>query len=739
MSRTRVLVCGANFGRFHAVAVRARPETYELAGVLTRGSDAARAWAAELGVPFHTDPEELPGDIDIACVAVGSAISGGRGTELAARLMARGIHVLQEHPLHLDEFTASLRLAREHGVQFRVASQYPHLTAVRRFVAAADRLRAGRKVTFADLACPVHLLQPAIAITGAALGGLRPWELTAFPALPDHPFRVLQGRLAGVPLTVRVHHELNPADRDNHALLWPRVTVGTDGGVLTLADLHGPVLWHPRLHADRDGDGRFVLGDGAAEKDRNAGGRFAPPSRTTEHLDLPPATTLAPAPHASFRDVFDHAWPEAIAVTLDALRTAAADGTDVLRAAQFDLTVCRIWSRTAELLGPPRLIRPGRPRPLAAEALVGAENGRDALSTHPVAGAARPDTAARPTPDGPESSARSSDPRSPAPDEWAGSASPHEEGTAEAAPRPSAAGPGGGQAAVSEAVGRGPRSVPGAGRSGASGPGGITLDPAAPGEGSPAPTPSPAYESSAEFFDLVAESHTASSSAPAVIAALAEIDPSAGPVLDLGAGTGLLTEAVARAYPHVELIAAEPAAAMRAALTARVLSDPGLRDRVTVTDGRAPDLELPDRLGAVLLCGVLGHLGADGRRRLWRRLARRLPAGAPVVVELMALERPAALPETRLARARVGAATYTWWLSGRPDGEATRLDSRWTVDHGATRVREVRDSHRWFPFGLDTVARESGFLVETLPRRPGGPPLMLCRAPGPTPTPEDNL
>ncbi|UGQ12383.1 Gfo/Idh/MocA family oxidoreductase [Yinghuangia sp. ASG 101] len=700
MTRARVLVCGANFGRFHAAAILARPEAYELAGVLTRGSAAGRAWAAELGVPFHTDPDTLPDGIDIACVAVGSAISGGGGTELAARLLARGIHVLQEHPLHLDEFTASLRLAREHGVQYRVASQYPHLAAVRRFVAAAERLRARRQVTFADLVGPVHLLHPALAVLGSALGGLRPWDVTAFPALPGHPFRVLQGQLAGVPLTVRVHHELNPADRDNHALLWPRVTLGTDGGVLTLADLHGPVLWHPRPHADRDDDGRFILHGPA-----------------TGHLDLAPAATLAPAPHASFHDVFDRAWPEAIAVGLDALRAAAADGTDVLRAAQFDLTVCRIWSRTVGLLGPPTLVRPPRPRPLGAEALTGEEERgtQEAHAAPRAPAAAAPRTCASREPGMREGQ----DPPSPL------DLMPARESAARKGGAP--VGPAAPRASASWDERTGPcPSDSGPPRANASGGEHASRTPDHPVR---------AYESSAEFFDLVAGPHTASSSVPAVVAALAGADPGAGPVLDLGAGTGLLTEAVARAYPRLEIVAAEPAAAMRAALTARVLSDPGLRERVTVTDGNAPDLELPDRLGAVLLCGVLGHLDADARRRLWRRLARRLPAGAPVIVELMALDRPTTLPETRLARARIGDATYTWWFAGRPDADATHLTSRWTVDHGTTRIREVRDSHRWFPFGFDAVAHESGFPTEPLPHRPGGPPLALCRAPGPTAVP----
>lgn len=84
----RVLVCGTNFGRFYAEAVRRRPG-YTLAGILSRGSAASRAYAESLGVPFHSDVGDLPDGIDAACVAVSSSISGGRGTELARALMDR--------------------------------------------------------------------------------------------------------------------------------------------------------------------------------------------------------------------------------------------------------------------------------------------------------------------------------------------------------------------------------------------------------------------------------------------------------------------------------------------------------------------------------------------------------------------------------------------------------------------------------------------------------------------------
>lgn len=110
----RVLVCGTNFGRFYAEAVHRRPG-YALAGILSRGSTASRAYARSLGVPYYTDPDDLPAGVDAACVAVSSSISGGQGTELARALMDRGIHVLQEHPVHLTELTDNLRHARRRG------------------------------------------------------------------------------------------------------------------------------------------------------------------------------------------------------------------------------------------------------------------------------------------------------------------------------------------------------------------------------------------------------------------------------------------------------------------------------------------------------------------------------------------------------------------------------------------------------------------------------------------------
>ncbi|WP_250293324.1 class I SAM-dependent methyltransferase [Streptomyces atroolivaceus] len=217
------------------------------------------------------------------------------------------------------------------------------------------------------------------------------------------------------------------------------------------------------------------------------------------------------------------------------------------------------------------------------------------------------------------------------------------------------------------------------------------------------------YSTSAEFYELVATRHTASSGPP-LSQVLKGVDTSYGPVLEIGAGTGRVTEVIASALPQAEIIAAEPSATMRAMLTSRVARDPGLRRRVTVVDGAAQDLPLPDKLSAVVIFGVAGHLTAPERVALWRRLAARLPDGAPIVVELMGVSSPRLIPPVMSLRETIGRQTYEWWIGGEPtEGDAMRFTTTWKVlrEDGRT-VREVSDSYVWHTFDVARLAAEAG-------------------------------
>ncbi|GGL51481.1 Gfo/Idh/MocA family oxidoreductase [Planomonospora parontospora] len=347
--RPRVLVCGTGFGRVHLAALTAPGSAFEPVGVLARGGPRSRACAEEAGVPLYTRVQDVPGEVDLACVVLLADVNGGPGSRVAAELMARGVHVLQEGPLLREELAASLRAARRHRVVYQVNSHYVHLPPVRRFIAAARRLRP----VYVEAACGVQVSYHLFDILGRALGGLRPFDLP--PPTGAGPFRTIDGMLAGIPCTLRVQNQLHPADPDNHAHLLHRVTIGAEGGTLTLAGTHGPVLWSPRPYLPAEARKTTRL-DAAADPG----------------LDLPAAGVIGPAETPTYREILATMWPEGAHRAIMGTWTAACDGVDPLRAGQYQLAVSTVWQATAAALGFPERLSGPPPRPMPADELIAA-------------------------------------------------------------------------------------------------------------------------------------------------------------------------------------------------------------------------------------------------------------------------------------------------------------------------------------------------------------------------------
>lgn len=104
------------------------------------------------------------------------------------------------------------------------------------------------------------------------------------------------------------------------------------------------------------------------------------------------------------------------------------------------------------------------------------------------------------------------------------------------------------------------------------------------------------YAVTAQYYDPLAATGHAEVDAQ-IAAALAGLETKAGPVLDIGAGTGLTTALIAASLPEAEVWAIEPDPAMRPALMTRVWNDPDLRRRVTILPfaalGCSDDLRIP--------------------------------------------------------------------------------------------------------------------------------------------------
>lgn len=356
--RMRVVVCGTTFGQFYLAAFGDADFPFDLAGILARGSARSRECAERLGVPLFTDPAQVPDDVDIACVVVRSGVVGGPGTEVAKALMQKGVHVLQEHPMHHDELLECMSHARRYGVVYHLNAFYSHLAPVRGFIAAAQRLFAHERPRFVDATCAIQVAYPLFDILGRALGGLRPWALAEVqpPSADlremcesDVPFRSMEGVIAGVPLTLRVQNQIDPGDPDNHLHLLHRITLGTVSGNLMLANTHGPVLWSPRLHV--------------APHVKES---VATCATDAEYLALPSAIQLGSEEAPSFREIVRSLWPEAIRRALFELRAAIADGEDPRRHGQYHLALTRLWQQATARLGYPELVGGETPRPLLA-------------------------------------------------------------------------------------------------------------------------------------------------------------------------------------------------------------------------------------------------------------------------------------------------------------------------------------------------------------------------------------
>lgn len=368
--RLRTVVCGTKFGRVYLAALRRPDSPCQLAGILAQGSPRSVASAADAGVPLFTAVEQIPADVDLACVVVSAGVNGGPGTRLALELMQRGIHVLQEHPLYHDELAECIRTARGHGVVHYVNTHYPHVEPVARFIRAARTLLAHQPPLLVDGACAIQLKYSFFDIVGRALGRLRPW---AFPVLPPPPpgtgaeagrvpvLRSLDGVVAGVPVTLRLQNQLHATDPDNHAHLFHRIVIGTEGGSLALADTHGPVLWSPRPHVPQE------VQDGVD-----------PAVSSVTALGLASTTVLGPPRAPTWRLIMSSVWPAAVHAALVEVRRAVLAGDALSARGQYQLTLAQLVQDVSARYGPPELLRHDPPVPLGVDALI------------PVPGAAQP-------------------------------------------------------------------------------------------------------------------------------------------------------------------------------------------------------------------------------------------------------------------------------------------------------------------------------------------------------------
>jgi pyochelin biosynthetic protein PchG len=238
----KVLVGGTNYGRIYIEALKLAGSKYSLTGILARGSPSSREIARSEQVPLYRSVRDLPSDVELACVAVGSS-----AVEVVFELLQRGVPVLCEHPVRTSDVRHALELARRAGITFNVNGHFADLETIAPFHQTSRQLTETHSVIAADLVVADRALYGGLDILRRSLDSTTPFQFRHIGR--TGPFEHLNGKLGGTPITISIqtsgtHGDYFLEDCSPEYLTDFRITMIFQTGILTLLSIAGPVIWN---------------------------------------------------------------------------------------------------------------------------------------------------------------------------------------------------------------------------------------------------------------------------------------------------------------------------------------------------------------------------------------------------------------------------------------------------------------------------------------------------------------
>ncbi len=290
----KVIVCGTRFGQFYLEAIKRRSDVFELAGILAGGSERSRKCAEHYGVPLYSSVDELPNDIELACVVIGSSVFGKSGTDIAKKLIEKKINVIQEQPVHQNDIQDCYRLAVKNKVIYSVGDLYVYMEQISAMMKAVKTSLSHSEVLMVEMTCASQVLFPAIHILTKMLSDSG--YITSVDILgKTGPFSSVNIRIGSIMVLLKVYNRTDRLADDQNMLLLHNITVWTDQGSIILSDDHGDILWkNPLVMPDRDDIPRGLADD-------------AP-----EELDKLPIEKIKEGSSSSLARQLSELWPEAV-------------------------------------------------------------------------------------------------------------------------------------------------------------------------------------------------------------------------------------------------------------------------------------------------------------------------------------------------------------------------------------------------------------------------------------------
>lgn len=338
--KKKVIVCGVGFGQFYLKAIELLPHKYELVGILSKGSEKSKEYAKNYKVPLFTDITQIwEIKVDLVCVVVKSTVVGGVGSNIVQEILSHGVDVIQEHPVHLDELTYNIKLARQHKCRYLLNTFYPNLKRVSDFIKNIKILKDNCIIQYIHADCSVHVLFPLIDIIGRGLGGLRPWNFKLLEKATDKiPFSIISGEINSIPININIQNQIEPVNPENNTLLLHVIEIFTNSGKLTLTGPNGIIVWEPCMNKTLDANGDFRI------------------DKEDVFLDLTTYETWWAKQEISFREMFTEEWPESIKKSLENFYDAYENSTLLNQEMQYVLGGTKAWQVIGKELGNAQII-----------------------------------------------------------------------------------------------------------------------------------------------------------------------------------------------------------------------------------------------------------------------------------------------------------------------------------------------------------------------------------------------
>lgn len=243
-----VIVCGSTFGSYYVEAINRNSKDFKISGIFAKGSVRSKNLADKYNIPLYTNLEDLPDDIDLACVILRSEGVGGEGTEICHKLLNKKINVIQEQPVYYNHQRTCLELAIDNRVVYMTANIFSHFENIRSFIEYSKAIKKLSKLLYINASFSVQVSYTAIdiLIMAGAYGKLDIKKVECDSC--TQPFDILCGKLGDIPINIEYNNRFNPEYPDYNMHLMHKIDFYFTDGVLSLNDTYGCVSWRPRSY-----------------------------------------------------------------------------------------------------------------------------------------------------------------------------------------------------------------------------------------------------------------------------------------------------------------------------------------------------------------------------------------------------------------------------------------------------------------------------------------------------------